>query len=55
MSVLTGQNVSVSFGGVHALTDVDMTLEARDIRGVIVPNGARKSSLLNVMWWCAST
>lgn len=49
MSVLSVQNVSVSFGGVHALTDVDMALEAREIRGVIGPNGAGKSTLLNVM------
>ena len=47
MSRLAIENVSVDFGGIHALTDVTFALEAGSIVGLIGPNGAGKSTLLN--------
>ncbi|MFI0369023.1 ATP-binding cassette domain-containing protein [Actinomadura sp. 1N219] len=43
------RGVSVSFGGVHALTDVDLALEPGTVHGLIGPNGAGKSTLLDVI------
>ena len=44
---LSVRGVRVSFGGVHALQDVSLTLEPGRIVGLIGPNGAGKSTLLN--------
>ena len=41
------ENVSVDFGGIHALTGVSFALESGSIVGLIGPNGAGKSTLLN--------
>ena len=41
------EDVSVDFGGIHALTGVSFTLESGSIVGLIGPNGAGKSTLLN--------
>ncbi|MCX7857584.1 MAG: ABC transporter ATP-binding protein [Deltaproteobacteria bacterium] len=40
-------DVSLSFGGVSALSDVDLILKDREILAVIGPNGAGKTALLN--------
>src|SRR5271155_4031079 len=47
MPTLAVENVSVDFGGIHALKDVNFALEAGSIVGLIGPNGAGKSTLLN--------
>jgi branched-chain amino acid transport system ATP-binding protein len=41
------EDVSVDFGGIHALSGVSFALEAGAIVGLIGPNGAGKSTLLN--------
>ena len=47
--VLALEGISLSFGGVKALSDVDLSVNSGEIRAVIGPNGAGKSSLINVI------
>lgn len=47
--VLGLANISLTFGGVAALRDVDLHVAEGEIRAVIGPNGAGKSSLLNIV------
>ena len=47
--VLGLEGLSLSFGGVKALSDVDLSVNSGEIRAIIGPNGAGKSSLLNVI------
>ncbi len=44
---LTLTNVSRHFGGLHALSGVNMTVPAGQITGLIGPNGAGKTTLIN--------
>src|SRR5690606_5747074 len=46
--VLHVADVHKSFGGLHALSDVDLQVEEGTIHAIIGPNGAGKSTLLNV-------
>jgi branched-chain amino acid transport system ATP-binding protein len=47
--ILDLQNISLTFGGVKALTDISFDAREHEIRAIIGPNGAGKSSLLNVI------
>jgi branched-chain amino acid transport system ATP-binding protein len=47
--VLDLKNISLSFGGVKALTDISFDVREHEIRAIIGPNGAGKSSMLNVI------
>ncbi|MDH6264833.1 branched-chain amino acid transport system ATP-binding protein [Rhizobium sp. SG_E_25_P2] len=47
--ILCLEKINLSFGGVSALTDVDLAVRAGEIRAIIGPNGAGKSSLVNVI------
>ncbi|WP_394779429.1 ABC transporter ATP-binding protein [Undibacterium sp.] len=47
--ILDLQNISLSFGGVKALTDISFNVREHEIRAIIGPNGAGKSSMLNVI------
>ena len=49
MALLQVESVSVVFGGLAALTDVSMTLDAGMVRSVIGPNGAGKTTLFNAI------
>ena len=49
MSMLSVREVSVSFGGVFACSDVDIEVERGEIVGIIGPNGAGKTTLLNAI------
>ena len=42
-------NISLSFGGVKAITDISFDVLKGEIRAIIGPNGAGKTSMLNVI------
>ncbi|MGH1541935.1 MAG: ABC transporter ATP-binding protein [Arenicella sp.] len=46
-TLLSVSNVSLRFGGVHALTDVSFEVKHNQIFSIIGPNGAGKTSILN--------
>ncbi len=47
--ILNFENISLSFGGVKALTGIGFDAREHEIRAIIGPNGAGKSSMLNVI------
>ena len=47
--LLAVENVSLSFGGVKAVSDVSFDIRRGEIRAIIGPNGAGKTSMLNVI------
>ena len=47
--LLAVENVSLSFGGVKAISGVSFDIRKGEIRAIIGPNGAGKTSLLNVI------
>ena len=47
MTTLSIENVTLTFGGLDALSDVSMTIEPNLITSIIGPNGAGKTSMLN--------
>ena len=47
MSVLEVTNVNKSFGGLHALANVNLKVEEGTVHAIIGPNGAGKSTFLN--------
>ena len=47
--LLTARGVSLAFGGVAALADVNLSVRRGTVHAVIGPNGAGKTSLLNVL------
>jgi len=47
--ILSVESVSLSFGGVRAISDVSLDIRKGEIRAIIGPNGAGKTSMLNVI------
>jgi branched-chain amino acid transport system ATP-binding protein len=47
--ILETQKISKSFGNLHALQNVDLAIEQKEIFGIVGPNGAGKSTLFNVI------
>ena len=47
--MLSVSGVSKSFGGIHALRNVDIVIEKGQIHGIIGPNGSGKTTLFNVV------
>jgi len=47
--LLEVRNCSLRFGGIAALTDVSIKIEAGELLGLIGPNGAGKTSLFNIL------
>ncbi len=45
--ILEVKNISLSFGGVNAITDSSFAVLQHEIKAIIGPNGAGKSSMLN--------
>ena len=48
-SMLSARNISVSFGGVHAVIDVDLDVEPGELVGLIGPNGAGKTTFVDAV------
>ena len=48
-TLLEVKNISLSFGGIKALTDISFDIKEGEVRAIIGPNGAGKSSMLNVI------
>jgi len=49
MTQLNLNSISVSFGGLNALSNISFTLEPGEIVGLIGPNGAGKTTVFNVI------
>ena len=48
-AALSAQDVSVSFGGVHALVDVELEVPEGSLVGLIGPNGAGKTTFIDAI------
>lgn len=49
MNKLELENVSKNFGGIHAIKDISMTVQPRELVAIIGPSGCGKSTLLNMI------
>ena len=47
--ILSDSQISLSFGGVRALEDINFDISKKEIFAIIGPNGAGKTSMLNVI------
>lgn len=49
MPILEVNNLSKSFGGINAVTNINMSVEKGEILGLIGPNGAGKTTFFNLL------
>ena len=49
MTLLAVKQLSKSFGGVHAIADLDLQIHEGAVHSIIGPNGAGKTSLINLL------
>lgn len=49
MPIMEVNNLSKSFGGVKAVSNINMSIEGGEIIGIIGPNGAGKTTLFNLL------
>ena len=49
MTALQAQSVSKHFGGIRALDEASLTLQAGEVHGLIGPNGSGKTTMLNML------
>ncbi len=47
--VLETQHLGISFGGLHAVSDVNLQVKKGEIYGLIGPNGAGKTTIFNLL------
>ena len=47
MELLKIEKLSISFGGISALTEIDVEVKTGEILGVIGPNGSGKTTFFN--------
>ena len=49
MAMLDINGLSISFGGLHAVDDFNVTIEEGQLYGLIGPNGAGKTTVFNLL------
>lgn len=49
MALLEVMNVGIAFGGLQAVTQLDMKIEKGHLYGLIGPNGAGKTTVFNML------
>ena len=49
MTLLAIENLTKSFGGVHAIAQLDLQVREGAVNSIIGPNGAGKTSLINLL------
>ncbi len=49
MALLEAKHMGISFGGLHAVEDVNLSIERGEIVGLIGPNGAGKTTVFNLL------
>ena len=49
MALLEAKNLSITFGGLHAVDNFNISIEKGELYGLIGPNGAGKTTVFNLL------